>query len=363
MSEMPNMSMRVPRRLPRRGGGAGLASPPHSLDSAAAVVDCAVYLDGVRQPGCADWPAALRFVRETGEGFFWLGLHEPTEQQLQPIADAVGIHPLAVEDAVHAHQRPKLDRYDDFMLVIVKTVHYSDKQHTAEVVETGEVMVFVGPDFVITVRHGSHGALTGLRRQLEASPEQLALGPAVVLHAVMDGAVDAYLAVAAELQTDIDEAETSVFAGANRFADANRLYVLKREVLALKRSTVPLAAPLKLLSDRPMRLVADDAREYFRDVEDHLTQVVEQVAGFDDLLTTLVEANLAQVSVVQNEDMRKISAWVGIVSVPTLVAGVYGMNFEHMPELHWAYGYPVIVGVTLSICFALFLAFKRNGWL
>lgn len=359
---MPNLPIRVPRRIPRRGD---VATPPTSeqLDSSAAVVDCAVYCDGVRQPGNFLWTDALAAVRETETGFVWLGLHEPTEQQLAPIAEAFDLHPLAVEDAVHAHQRPKLDRYDDFLLAIVKTVHYSDHVATAEVVETGEVMIFVGIDFVITVRHGVHGGLRAMRKRLEADQELLALGPAVVLHAIMDQVVDGYLTVAAELQTDIDEAETSVFAGASRFADANRLYILKREVLALRRATAPLTAPLKQLAERPMRIVAEDVREYFRDVEDHLTLVVEQVAGFDDLLTTLVGANLAQVSVVQNEDMRKISAWVGIVSVPTLVAGVYGMNFDHMPELHWAYGYPLIVGSTLSICVGLHRAFKRNGWL
>jgi len=359
---MPSLPIRVPLRIPRRGGP-NAPTRRAELDSANAVVDCAVYCDGVRLPGNHRWTDALAAVRESETGFVWLGLHEPTEEQLAPIAAAFDLHPLAVEDAVHAHQRPKLDRYDDYLLAIVKTVHYSDRLQTAEVVETGEVMIFVGEDFVITVRHGMHGGLKDMRKRLEADQEQLALGPAVVLHAIMDQAVDGYLSVAEELQTDIDEAETSVFAGASRFADANRLYILKREVLALRRATAPLTAPLKLLAERPMRLVADDVREYFRDVEDHLTQVVEQVAGFDDLLTTLVGANLAQVSVVQNEDMRKISAWVGIVSVPTLVAGVYGMNFDHMPELHWAYGYPIVVGCTLSICLGLHRTFKRNGWL
>jgi magnesium transporter len=191
----------------------------------------------------------------------------------------------------------------------------------------------------------------------------LSLGPSIVLHAVLDRVVDEYLVVASELQNDIDEAETSVFAGHDRISDANRLYELKREVLAMKRSAAPLSAPLKLLSQRPIRFVHDDAREYFRDVDDHLSHVVEQIAGFDDLLTTLVSANLARVSVVQNEDMRKISSWVAIVSVPTLVAGVYGMNFDNMPELHWRFGYPIIVAATLTVCSLLRRAFKRNGWM
>ncbi|MGI8667005.1 MAG: magnesium/cobalt transporter CorA [Jatrophihabitans sp.] len=358
---MATLPLRVPRRVLRRGQA---AAPTEATDRAA-IVDCAVYRAGVRLPGTPNWSEALGAVRGHGSGFVWIGLHEPDENQLEPIARAFDLHPLAVEDAVHAHQRPKLDHYDESLFAVVKTVHYNcdSESATTEVVETGEVMIFVGKDFVITVRHGEHGGLRDMRRRLESDSAQLALGPAVVLHAILDQAVDGYLEVAVELQTDIDEAETSVFAGASRYADANRLYILKREVLALRRSAAPLSIPLKMLGERPMRFIHDDVREYFRDVDDHLTQVVELVAGFDDLLTTLVQANLAQVSVVQNEDMRKISAWVGIVSVPTLVAGVYGMNFDHMPELHWTYGYPLIVGCTLSICLTLHRTFKRNGWL
>lgn len=361
---MPTLPLRVPRLSVRRGQ-ASSANSTIEPDDDAAVVDCAIYCGGERLPGKPNWSQALDTVRERGSGFVWIGLHEPTEQQLAPIADAFDLHPLAVEDAVHAHQRPKLDRYDESLLAVVKTVHYNSESGslTTEVVETGELMIFLGKDFVITVRHGEHGGLRDLRHRLEADSGQLELGPAVVLHAILDQAVDGYLAVAAELQTDIDEAETSVFAGASRYADANRLYILKREVLALRRSTAPLSAPLRMLAERPMRFVHDDVREYFRDVDDHLIQVVELVAGFDDLLTTLVQANLAQVSVVQNEDMRKISAWVGIVSVPTLVAGVYGMNFDHMPELHWTFGYPLVVGCTAGICLTLHRTFKRNGWL
>ena len=335
------------------------------VDRSTAIVDCAVYRDGFREPDTEDWRQALADVRDAGSGYVWIGLHEPSDRQLAGIAEAFDLHPLAVEDAVHAHQRPKLERYDESLFVVVKTVFYDDRgqSSTTEVVETGEVMIFIGRDFVITVRHGEHGGLQDLRRKLESDPTRLALGPSAVLHAILDQVADEYLVVAAELQTDIDEAETSVFAGSTRYADANRLYLLKREVLALKRSAGPLSVPLRLLAERPMRLIHEDAREYFRDVDDHLLQVVELVAGFDDLLNTLVQANLAQVSVVQNEDMRKISAWVGIVSVPTLVAGVYGMNFDHMPELHWTFGYPLIVAITLSICATLHHTFKRNGWL
>ncbi|HEY7047282.1 MAG TPA: magnesium/cobalt transporter CorA [Jatrophihabitantaceae bacterium] len=335
------------------------------VDRSTAIVDCAVYRDGERQPDLSTWQEAHDDVLRQRSGFVWIGLHEPSERQFAGIATRFGLHPLAVEDAVQAHQRPKLEQYDDMLFAVVKTVYYDHSQaHGAtEVVETGEVMIFLGANYVITVRHGEHGNLRAMRRNLENDTALLKLGPSVVLHAILDRAVDGYLAVTAALQEDIDEVETSVFAGGNRGADSSRMYILKREVLALRRSAAPLSTPLRMLADRPMRLVHEDIREYFRDVDDHLSEVVEQVASFDDLLNTLVSANLAQVSVGQNEDMRKISAWVAIAAVPTMVAGIYGMNFDHMPELHWRYGYPVIGGIVVLVCIGLYRSFKHNGWL
>jgi magnesium transporter len=335
------------------------------VNRSAAIVDCAVYRDGHRQDGSPGWQEAIDAVEASGSGFVWIGLHEPTEHQLDGIAQRFGLHPLAVEDAVHAHQRPKLDQYDDMLFAVVKTVHYDESLPggEAEVVETGEVMVFLGANYVITVRHGEHGSLRELRGRLQSDPELLALGPSVVLHAVLDRIVDGYLTVSRALQSDIDEVETAVFAAANRDSDSNKMYVLKREVLALRRASTPLATALKTLSSTPIDLVAAEVRDYFRDVDDHLSEVVDQVNSFDDLLTTLVTANLARVSVLQNEDMRKISAWVAIAAVPTMVAGIYGMNFDHMPELHWKYGYPLIAFITICFCAGLYRAFKRNGWL
>jgi magnesium transporter len=304
-------------------------------------------------------------VRDADSGFVWIGLHEPTEAELSGIAERFDLHPLAVEDAVHAHQRPKLERYDDMLFVVFKTVRYVEHPEltaTSEVVETGEVMVFLGRDFVITVRHGAHGELRGLRRRLERDPDVLAHGPSAVLYAVADRVVDDYLIVTQAVQADIDEVETAVFS-ARRSRDAERIYQLKREVLELKRAVTPLTAPLQRLAERPLRLVEPEIREYFRDVADHLTKVSEQVSSFDELLTTIVHANLAQVTVAQNEDMRKISAWVAIMAVPTMVAGIYGMNFDHMPETEWTFGYPMIVGLTFVFCVLLYRGFRRNGWL
>ncbi len=350
-------------RSPRRD------APPPRLQGVARdhVVDSAVYIDGRRRPGACAPVEAIAEVRGTDAGFVWIGLHEPDEGELTTLGARFGLHPLAVEDAVNAHERPKLDRYDDMLFAVLKTVRHvrpDEPNGEIEVVETGEIMVFLGRDYLITVRHGEHGGLHGLRRELEADPDRLALGPSSVLHAIMDRVVDDYLTVAAQLQVDVDAVENAVFDPKRaRSRDAEQIYVLKREVLDMRRAVSPLTAPLRILADRPMRLVAPDIREYFRDVDDHLSRVNEQIASFDELLTTIVQANLAQVTVEQNEDMRKISAWVAILAVPTAVAGIYGMNFEHMPELHWRFGYPLVLLVTLALCIALHRGFRRNGWL
>ncbi|MEV3854450.1 magnesium and cobalt transport protein CorA [Streptomyces sp. NPDC050095] len=336
-----------------------------------AVVDCAVYRDGARADSseCLTPREARLQVRRDG-GFAWIGLHEPTEAEFAVIAAEFGLHPLAVEDAVHAHQRPKLERYDDTLFTVFKTIHYVEHAEltaTSEVVETGEVMCFTGRDFFITVRHGGQGSLRALRHRLQDDPELLAKGPSAVLHAIADHVVDGYLAVADAMQDDIDEVETDVFSqtgkGAPRGSDAGRIYQLKREVLEFKRAVAPLRRPLQLLSERPMRLIDPDIQKYFRDVADHLERVQEQVIGFDELLNSILQANLAQASVAQNEDMRKITSWAAIVAVPTMVCGVYGMNFDHMPELHWRFGYPFVLGVTVVACFAIHRTLKRNGWL
>ncbi|KOX02158.1 MULTISPECIES: magnesium and cobalt transport protein CorA [unclassified Streptomyces] len=340
--------------------------------TSSAVVDCAVYRDGARvqSAGPLTPQEAMRLVRRDG-GFVWIGLHEPTEAEFAGIAGEFGLHPLAVEDAVQAHQRPKLERYDDSLFTVFKTIHYVEHDRltaNSEVVETGEVMCFTGRDFFITVRHGGQGSLRALRHRLQDDPELLAKGPSAVLHAIADHVVDGYIAVADAVQDDIDEVETEVFSpgrkgGVSRGVDSARIYQLKREVLEFKRAVAPLLRPMQLLSERPMRLIDPDIQKYFRDVADHLARVQEQVLGFDELLNSILQANLAQASVAQNEDMRKITAWAAIIAVPTMVCGVYGMNFQYMPELHWKYGYPVIMGVTVALCLGIHRTLKRNGWL
>ncbi len=357
--------LRKVARLARRRPRVDLSHPARS-PLGSSVVNCVTYQDGVRVPGCADLVDAVRLVRKTGEGFVWLGLHEPTDREFTGIAELFDLHPLAVEDAIEAHQRPKLEHYGDTLFAVFKTVCYVEHEQltaTSEVVDTGEIMVFVGEDFVITVRHGRHGSLGPLREELEADPHQLAKGPAAVLHAIADHVVDDYLSVTDAVQADIDQVETDVFSENGARLDAGRIYQMKRELLELKRAVVPLGRPVEDLATRPIRVVAPEIQTYFRDVLDHLIRAKEQIAAFDELLNSILQAHLAQVTVAQNEDMRKITAWAAVVAVPTMVCGVYGMNFEHMPELHWRFGYPLIMAVTAGACLAVYRGFRRNGWL
>lgn len=361
----PLSSIRPAIRAASRLTRAAPAPPKLRVPVSAYIVDCAVYVDGVRLPGRWTHDGALDEVHRRGEGFVWIGLHEPDEEQITSIADVFELHELAVEDAVHAHQRPKLERYDDMLFMVLKTVSYLGNHHPSpenEVVETGEVMVFVGPDFVITVRHGRHSSLSDVRSRLEADPDQLALGPSAVLHAVADRVVDTYLEVTAAIEDDIDEMERQVFTPRSS-TDAEQIYVMKREVLELRRVVVPLSSPLRKLAEGYSALVPHDVRSYFRDVEDHLVTVVERVAGFNELLTTLVDASLAKIAMQQNNDMRKITSYAALITVPTMIAGVYGMNFTYMPELDHPLGYPAVLLVIVAICSYLFRQFRRNHWL
>jgi magnesium transporter len=341
-------------------------SHPARSPLGSAVVNCVLYEDGARHRGACPAEEAVRRVRKSGDGFVWIGLHEPSVEEFAGLAELFGLHPLAVEDAVHAHQRPKLERYDQTLFAVFKTVRYVEHEEltaTSEVVDTGELMVFTGSDFVITVRHGMHGSLGPLREALEAEPEQLAKGPAAVLHAIADHVVDDYLAVVDAVQDDLDAVETAVFSEQASRGDAGRVYQLKRELLELKRAVTPLHRPLQILAAQPLPLIGPEIRPYFRDIADHLSRITEQITSFDALLDSILQAHLAQVTVAQNEDMRKITAWAAIIAVPTMVCGVYGMNFEHMPELRWTYGYPLVVAAMATACFLLHRSFRRNGWL
>lgn len=322
------------------------------------IVDCAVYENGVRRPGELALEDAYEAGREPGS-FVWIGLYEPTEEEFDSVRREFGLHELAVEDAIKAHQRPKLEVYGDSVFVVLKPVRYDDAE---EQIEVGEVMLFIGDGFVVTVRHGEVRELSAVRRNLESTPELLKCGTGAVLHAVLDTVVDDYAPIIRALDGDILEVETQVFSPETG-NPAERIYKLKREVLEFHGAMAPLTHPLERLINGKIPLIHDDLRPYFRDVNDHVLRGLDQVVQFRDLLTSVLEANLTQVSVRQNEDMRRISAWVAIAAVPTMVAGIYGMNFDHMPELGWQYGYPLVVGGILVVCITLYRMFRNNGWL
>ncbi|MDK3258845.1 magnesium/cobalt transporter CorA [Blastococcus capsensis] len=352
----------APPTLRPRPAGRRPRTPPRRPETGA-VIDCAVYVDGRRQAAVAPQDA-LRVAEGCG-GYVWLGLYAPTEAELEAIAEEYGLHPLAVEDAVYAHQRPKLERYDDALFMVLKTATYVEHEEltaTSEVVDTGEVMVFLGPRYVITVRHGEHSGLADLRQRLEEQRELLCLGPSAVLYAVADLVVDSFVEVAGAVEEDVEELEASVFSP-ERTDDVGRLYQLKRELLSLRRAVSPLEVPLQTLAERPVDVVPGAMRSYFRDVLDHAIRVRDQVAGMDELLTSILQASLARTQMADNEDMRKISAYAGIIAVPTAIAGIYGMNFEYMPELDEKWGYPAVLLVIFTAIVLLYRGFKRNGWL
>jgi magnesium transporter len=325
------------------------------------IVDSAVYRQGKRIIDDLP-PSELGRVRklatEPGD-FVWVGLHEPNEAELATVEEEFGLHPLAVEDAFMAHQRPKLERYEHTLFLTVKSLWYVDAD---DAVETGEINMFVGPDFVITVRHGSGSELHSARRDLEAKSAVLTHGPSAVVYAVCDRVVDGYLSVMSSLEEDVDEVETSVFS-AQRTNDSARIYTLKREIAEARRAVLPLREPMRRFATGAVPGIDEASAPFFRDVLDHLNRVAETVDGLDQLLSSAFDAHLAQISVQQNEDMRRISAGAAIVVVPTLIAGVYGMNFQHMPELAWTYGYAYAIAVMLGASVVLLVWFKRSGWL
>jgi magnesium transporter len=323
------------------------------------IVDCAVYEDGARREGSPDVAEAARVVADDGPHFAWLGLHEPTNEEFDAVQREFELHDLAVEDAIEAHQRPKLEVYDDTVFVVLKTVRYVDDE---EAIETGQIMLFVNPDFVITVRHGEASDLHEVRESVENRPELLRCGPAAVLHAILDRVVDDYEPAADGLENDIQEVEADVFAPDARNA-AQRIYRLERQVLEFQRAVGPLAVPVDHLARGHLDIVPEELQSYFRDVHDHLLRVGSRGEGFRDLLSSALQANLTQVTVRQNADMRRISAWVAILAVPTSIAGIYGMNFEHMPELGWTLGYPAVLVLIVVVCAYMYHRFRRAGWL
>lgn len=321
------------------------------------IIGSGVYRDG-RNIGARGGFAALA-AASGDDAFVWVGLKDPSESELRDASAAFDIHPLAIEDAQATHERPKVDVFGDTLTLVLRSVAYNDDE---EIVEIGQITVMSSPGHVLVVRHGDAVPLTDLRSRMEADPEWLAQGPGVVLHAILDTVVEAYLPVAAGIDNDITEVEAAVFSE-DRHLPTQRIYELTREVLEFRKSAYPLTRVMETLTRLTHPMITDDIRRYLHDTEDDVKRVVDQINTERELLDSALQANLAQVGVQQNEDMRKMSAWVAIAAVPTMVAGIYGMNFGYMPELNARYGYFVVMGIVALICLALFRTFKRSGWL
>ena len=335
------------------------------------IVDNAIYVDGRRTAELASLQETYEACRER-HGLAWIGLYEPAEEEFSSVAEEFGLHPLAVEDAINAHQRPKIERYGETLFTVLKPARYIDESET---VEFGEIHAFVGTDFVVTVRHGKASTLDRVRRRLESMPELLCRGSEAILYAIMDRVVDDYAPVVAGLEHDIDEIETEVFSG--NTGVSKRIYELSREAIQFRRCTAPLVGILSNLIEDDASHIDTEVRRYLRDVQDHVERVNEQVTALRELLQNILSVNLTlvglsqneeinkltQASMEQSEEVKRISAWAAILFAPTLVGTVYGMNFNHMPELHWLLGYPFALLLMILISVSLYIVFKQRGWL
>jgi magnesium transporter len=337
------------------------------------IVDNAVYVDGIRTANPESLDATYEVLRERN-GMAWIGMYRPTADEVESVAKEFDLHHLAVEDTLAGHQRPKLERYGSTQFIVLQPARYLD---AAEEVEFGEVHMFIGPDFAITIRHAESPDLGHVRKRLESNPKLLALGPLAIMYAVLDQVVDEYSPVVSGLENDIDEIEDQLFKADNNVS--RRIYELSREVIAFQRATQPLVGMLAMLRER---ISSDDERTLelhrdLRDVEDHVITLVERVDGFRSLLQNALMVNstlvaqrqndetkaLTEASLNQADQAKRVSSWAAILFAPTLVASIYGMNFHNMPELSWPLGYPFALGLMLALGVALYLSFKKRGWL
>jgi magnesium transporter len=323
-----------------------------------AVVNCAAYAGGRRIAELELGDIAQ--VLKQDDRFVWIGLHEPSEELLREVQAEFGLHDLAVEDAHAAHQRPKLERYDDSLFVVLRTVQMNRETHR---IEFGETHLFVGPKYVVSVRHGPSLGYAHVRARCEATPHLLTKGPGFVLYALMDFVVDHYFPIVEALEDELQAVEDHIFGESFSRETTRRIYELKRDLLEFKRAVSPLVDVCNRLMRFDLELIPEDTRPYFRDVYDHVIRTNEMVDALRELLTTALEANLSLISVSQNEAMKRLAGWAAIIAVPTMIAGIYGMNFRWMPELDWWAGYPLVMGIMLGTCAFLYFHFKRSGWL
>ena len=322
------------------------------------IVDYALYQNGHRYTEPSNLPELISKARTDG-GFVWLGLAEPTQMEFDKIVGDFRFHPLAIEDAVNAKQRPKFEEYPGVQFCVLKTVFYDEVK---SLVSTGEIFCFIGDYFIVVVRHGDGAPLQNTRHALESNPEHLAKGPYAVLHAVIDHVIDCYIDIAAELEADVVQVENDVF-NERKKTNSAAIYFLKREIIEFRHAIDPLLSPLQKLASEGAAHVPNTLTPFFRDTLDHLSRASDAAAGLDSLLVSALQADMAHVQVQQNADMRKITSYVALASVPTMVAGIYGMNFDVMPELRWKFGYPLVVGSLVLVTAILYRKFKKSGWL
>jgi magnesium transporter len=331
-----------------------LEHPPAS----APVIDCAAYCSGAR---VADLGIEqIRGALARDDQFVWLGLYEPEQDVLRKVQQQFGLHDLAVEDAYNAHQRPKLELYEDSLFVVLRTAHMSTP---SKQLEFGETHIFLGRNYLVTVRHGSLRSHIGVRQRCESTPHLLSKGPGYVLYALMDFVVDQYLPVVQQIEEEVEELEDVIFGMSDTGDATSRIYRLKRDLLSLRRAVTPLVEVCNRLMRFDLPHIPEDTRVYFRDVYDHIVRLNETIDAQRELLTTALEAHLSLMSHAQNEHMKRITAWAAMIAVPTMIAGIYGMNFKNMPELDWAYGYHISIALMAAACVGLYLGFKRSGWL
>jgi magnesium transporter len=321
------------------------------------VVNCAAYAGGRRVTDVEI--EDISEVLKQPDRFIWIGLHEPKEALLRQIQQEFGLHDLAIEDALSAHQRPKLERYGDSLFVVLRTVYMN---HEPGDMEFGETHLFVGPNYVISVRHGSSLSYAAVRSRCETTPPLLTKGPGFVLYALMDFIVDQYFPIVDVLEDELEALEADIFGEALSRDTTQQIYRLKRRLLDVKRAVSPLVDVCNRLMRYDLALIPEDTRPYFRDVYDHVIRINEMVDIQRELLTTALEANLSLIAVAQNDVMKRLAGWAAIIAVPTMIAGVYGMNFEFMPELRWPLGYPLVLGMMLGACGLLYVYLKRSGW-
>lgn len=322
------------------------------------VIDCASYRDGVRIASLQ--PDEISAALADPSVFVWLGLYEPSEALLDEVQAALNLHDLAVEDAHRAHQRPKLDRYGDALFIVLRTAHFAGGPGE---LEFGETHVFVGPRYVMTVRHGSLKSHVGLRGRCELESDRLALGPGYVLYALLDFVVDQYFPIVEELEEQFDRIEVDVFDGHSSRKTTAEIYEFSRQLQSLRRAVYPLLDVLQRLDRFEGAALPESLRVYFRDVHDHLLRIQEMIEGLREMTRSALAAHLSLLAVAESDETKRLAAWAAMIAVPTMVAGIYGMNFRFMPELAWRFGYPVVLGSMVLACLILFRKFKKSGWL